>query len=165
MLSPQGRILYADYRTRRKIPRLEQLALASGLAGELRDITKNVVSACELDAERRRGVIRSGVPWFYRLLLSGHFERYAALPGTFTFERFSTFSKFKIKRTKTKTKKKSKMKNFFSFVSILVRSRSSSVYDYDQFVRHGFNTRRTSKTLSNLRSFISRWFTRITSNR
>lgn len=88
VLSPQGRFLYADYRTRRKIPRLEQLALASGLAGELRDITKNVVSACELDAERRRGVIRSGVPWFYRLLLSGHFERYAALPGTFTFERF-----------------------------------------------------------------------------
>ena len=88
VLRPGGRFLYADYRTRRKVPRLEQLAHTAGLRGELRDITPNVVSACELDAERRRGVIRSGVPWYYRLLFSGSFERYAGLPGTVTFERF-----------------------------------------------------------------------------
>ena len=49
--------------------------------GELRDITPNVVSACELDAERRRGIIRSGVPWYYRLLFSGSFERYSGYTG------------------------------------------------------------------------------------
>ena len=88
VLPPGGRFLYADYRTRRKVPRLEQLARAAGLQGELRDITPNVVSACELDAERRRGLIRTGVPWYHRLLFSGPFERYAGLPGTVTFERF-----------------------------------------------------------------------------
>ena len=53
---------------RHKVHRLEQLAHAAGLRGELRDITPNVVSACELDAERRQGIIRSGVPWYHRIL-------------------------------------------------------------------------------------------------
>jgi ubiquinone/menaquinone biosynthesis C-methylase UbiE len=88
VLRPGGRFLLADYRTRRKVHRLEQLAHAAGLRGELRDITPNVVSACELDAERRRGIIRSGVPWHYRLLFSGSIKRYSGLPGTVTYERF-----------------------------------------------------------------------------
>lgn len=88
VLRPGGRFLYADYRKRRKVHQLERLTRAAGLRGELRDITSNVVTACELDAERRRGIIRSGVPWYCRLLLSESFERYAGLPGTLTFERF-----------------------------------------------------------------------------
>ena len=88
VLHPRGRFLYADYRTRRKVPMLEELARAAGLAGELRDITRNVVSACELDAERRQRIIRSGLPWHARLLLGSSLEGYAGLPGTSTFERF-----------------------------------------------------------------------------
>jgi SAM-dependent methyltransferase len=88
VLRPGGRFLYADYRARRKVHLLERLAPAAGLRGELRDITPNVVSACELDAERRRGIIRTGVPWYYRLLLADSFERYSGLPGSVTFERF-----------------------------------------------------------------------------
>ena len=69
VLHPQGRFLYADYRTRRKVARLEQMASTAGLTGELRDITINVVSACELDAERRRRIIRGGLPWYCRPML------------------------------------------------------------------------------------------------
>jgi SAM-dependent methyltransferase len=90
VLRPGGRFLFADYRTHHKVHRLEQLAHAAGLRGELHDITANVVGACELDAERRRGIVRAGVPWYYRLLFRGSFERYLALPGTATFERFRT---------------------------------------------------------------------------
>jgi ubiquinone/menaquinone biosynthesis C-methylase UbiE len=88
VLRPEGRFLYADYRTRRKMPRLQQQARAAGLCGETRDITRNVVSACELDAQRRRDIIRAGLPWYLRPLLSGSLKRYAGLPGTPTFERF-----------------------------------------------------------------------------
>ena len=88
VLRPRGRFLYADYRTRRKVPKLERLARAAGLDGELRDITSNVVSACEHDAERRREIIRSNLPWYYRWLVGARVERYSGLPGTATFERF-----------------------------------------------------------------------------
>lgn len=83
-----GRFLYADYRTRRKVPRLERLARNAGLEGELRDITANVVSACRQDAGRRRALIRSGLPWYSRLALAGSLEGYSGLPGSRTFERF-----------------------------------------------------------------------------
>ena len=88
VLDPRGRFLFADYRTRRKVPILERLAGAAGLAGELRDITRNVVRACELDAERRRKIIRAGLPWYARLLLASSLEGYSGLPGTLNFERF-----------------------------------------------------------------------------
>ncbi len=88
VLHPQGRFLYADYRTRAKMARLEELASAAGLAGELRDITPNVVSACELDAERRRTIIRAGLPWYARLVLTSSLEGYSGLPGTANLERF-----------------------------------------------------------------------------
>jgi ubiquinone/menaquinone biosynthesis C-methylase UbiE len=88
VLRPGGRFLFADYRTQRKVPRLEELACAAGLAGELHDITLNVVSACELDAQRRRRIIRAGLPWYSRLLLASSLEGYSALPGTVNFERF-----------------------------------------------------------------------------
>lgn len=88
ILRPEGRFLYADYRTRKKLPKLEQLARNADLAGEFRDITKNVVSACELDAERRRDIIRSGLPWYSRLLIASSLEGYSGVPGTLNFERF-----------------------------------------------------------------------------
>lgn len=88
VLHSHGQFLYADYRRRSKIAGLEQLARSAGLVGELRDITRNVVSACELDAERRRSTIRAGLPWYARLLLTRSLERYSALPGTPNLERF-----------------------------------------------------------------------------
>ena len=88
VLHPEGRFLYADYRARKKLPRLEQQARRAGLAGELHDITKNVVRACELDAERRRRIIRSGLPWYARMLVGSSLEAYSGLPGTPNFERF-----------------------------------------------------------------------------
>ncbi len=88
VLHPQGRFLFADYRASRKVACLEETASAAGLAGELRDITSNVVSACELDAERRRRIIRAGLPWYCRPMFSGSLEGYSSLPGTSNFERF-----------------------------------------------------------------------------
>jgi ubiquinone/menaquinone biosynthesis C-methylase UbiE len=87
VVPPPGRLLYADHRTRRKVPRLEQLACAAGFVGVLRDVTPNVVRACELDSERRRALIRSGLPWWCRPLGVGRLERYAGIPGTVAFER------------------------------------------------------------------------------
>lgn len=87
VLRTEGRLLYADYRTRRKVPRLEQRIRGAGLAGPLRDVTPNVVRACELDSERRRALIRSGLPWWYRPLGVGQLERYAGIPGTVAYER------------------------------------------------------------------------------
>jgi SAM-dependent methyltransferase len=87
VLRQGGRLLYADYRTRRKVARLEQQIRSAGLAGSLRDITANVVRACELDSARRRALIRSGLPWWYRPFGVCHLEQYAGIPGTAAFER------------------------------------------------------------------------------
>jgi SAM-dependent methyltransferase len=90
VLHAEGRFLYADYRTRSKMGRLVELARAAGLAGELRDITHHVASACELDADRRRTMIRTGLPWYARLLLTSSLEGYSGLPGTPNLERFKS---------------------------------------------------------------------------
>ncbi|MGH6943282.1 MAG: class I SAM-dependent methyltransferase, partial [Geminicoccaceae bacterium] len=88
VLAPKGVFLYADSRARGKVPDLERLAQEMGLSGRFIDITGNVVSACELDSRRRRALIRTGVPWHYRMLLTRRLERYAAVPGSRKFERF-----------------------------------------------------------------------------
>ncbi|HSA80154.1 MAG TPA: methyltransferase domain-containing protein, partial [Geminicoccaceae bacterium] len=87
VLRVRGRLLYADHRTRRKVPRLEQLARAAGFAGALHDVTSNVVRACDLDSERRKALIRSGLPWWSRPFGRGRLERYAGIPGTAAYER------------------------------------------------------------------------------
>ena len=87
VLRAEGRLLYGDHRTSRKMGRLEQHLRAAGLGGMLRDITANVVRACELDSTRRRALIRSGLPWWCRPLGVGRLEQYAGIPGTAAFER------------------------------------------------------------------------------
>jgi ubiquinone/menaquinone biosynthesis C-methylase UbiE len=87
VLRTGGRLLYADHRTRRKVQRLEQRLCAAGLAGPLRDVTANVVRACELDSARRRALIRSGLPWWCRPLGVARLEQYAGIPGTAAYER------------------------------------------------------------------------------
>jgi hypothetical protein len=90
VLGVRGRFLYADHRTRRKVPRLEQMACGAGFAGPLHDVTPSVVRSCELDSERRRTLIRSGLPWWYRPFGRRRLERYAGIPGTAAFERLRT---------------------------------------------------------------------------
>jgi ubiquinone/menaquinone biosynthesis C-methylase UbiE len=87
VLGPKGRFLYADTRKRRKMRPFEEQLRVSGLAGPLRDITPNVVRACELDSERRRALIRSGLPKWAYLLGRRRLERYAGIPGTESFEK------------------------------------------------------------------------------
>jgi ubiquinone/menaquinone biosynthesis C-methylase UbiE len=87
LLGPHGRFLYADYRKRRDLQTLEGMLRAAGFAGPLRDITGNVVRACELDSDRRRALIRSGLPAWAYLLGRRRLERYAGIPGTASFER------------------------------------------------------------------------------
>ena len=81
VLRPGGRLLYGDHRTRRKIARLEQRLRAAGLAGRLRDMTANVVRACELDSTRRRALIRAGLPWWCRPLGVGQLEQLRRAAG------------------------------------------------------------------------------------
>ncbi len=88
ILRPNGRFLYADSRNRRRSSGLEQLLHETGFAGRFVDVTENVVSACELDSARRRSLIRTAVPWYWRILLSRRLEQYAAVPGSKRFERF-----------------------------------------------------------------------------
>jgi SAM-dependent methyltransferase len=87
VLRPGGRLLYADHRTRRKLPGLEQRLRAAGLTGPLLDITPNVVLACDLDSARRRALIRSGLPRWCRPLGVARLEQYAGIPGTAAYER------------------------------------------------------------------------------
>ena len=86
-LRPNGRFLYADSRSRRRSSSLEQLLHETGFAGRFIDVTRNVVSACELDSARRRALIRT-VPWYWRILLGRRLQQYAAVPGSKRFERF-----------------------------------------------------------------------------
>ena len=90
VLRTGGRLLYADHRRSHKLPLLESRLRAAGLAGPLRDITANVVQACEQDSGRRRQLIRNGLPWWCRPLGVGRLEQYAGLPGTVAFERLRT---------------------------------------------------------------------------
>jgi ubiquinone/menaquinone biosynthesis C-methylase UbiE len=93
ILRPNGRFLYADSHSRRRLSSLEQLLHETGFAGRFIDVTRNVVSACELDSARRRALIRTAVPWYWRILLSRRLEQYAAVPGSKSFERFRTRKK------------------------------------------------------------------------
>jgi SAM-dependent methyltransferase len=88
VLVPKGGFLYADSRAPRKVPGLERLAREIGLSGRLIDITDHVVRACELDSTRRRALIRTGVPWYSRMLLARKLEHYAAVPGSRKLDKF-----------------------------------------------------------------------------
>ena len=90
VLKPDGRFLYADASNQRRAADLEVLVRDGGFTGGFVDITANVVQACELDSERRRALIRTGVPWYYRALLARRLSQYAAIPGSRKFGRLRT---------------------------------------------------------------------------
>jgi ubiquinone/menaquinone biosynthesis C-methylase UbiE len=88
VLKSDGVFLFADARSRRKAADLKVLVRDAGFSGGFVDITSNVVQACELDSQRRRALIRAGLPWYYRALLTRRLRQYAAIPGSNKFRRF-----------------------------------------------------------------------------
>lgn len=90
VLRSGGAFLYADSRMRQHVPRPVKLLHKAGFKGDLRDVTSNVARACELDTERRRALIRSGVPWPYRVLMRRKLDNYAGIAGGATYRKFRT---------------------------------------------------------------------------
>ena len=85
-----GVFLYADSRMMKKIPRVEAALAASGLRGELHDITEHVRRACEEDTPRRLRLLRAAVPWRYRVLLGRQIRSYLGVTGSHMYEKFRT---------------------------------------------------------------------------
>jgi hypothetical protein len=88
VLRPDGVLLYCDTRRPDRIARTAEAMREAGLAGEIRDITANVLEACRLDTPRRQALIRRRIPWIYRLVLRRVVANYAAVAGS---ERFDDF--------------------------------------------------------------------------
>ncbi len=88
VLRPQGLFLYADARRANALDCLKNRLHRAGFSGSLEDITQNVALVCEQDSERRRELIRKGVPWYYRMLIGERLSNYAAIKGTKRLARF-----------------------------------------------------------------------------
>jgi SAM-dependent methyltransferase len=89
VLRPGGLFLYCDSRRGEGADAVAHQFRASGLAGEFRDITDNVVAACRADTPRRLAMIRRRAPWWLRLLLGRDLRNYAAVEGSAKFEAFA----------------------------------------------------------------------------
>lgn len=90
VLRSGGMFLYADSRMQQHVPRSVQLLHNIGFEGTFSDITSNVARACQLDCERRRALIRKGVPWAYRVLARRKLESYAGIVGSATYRKFES---------------------------------------------------------------------------
>jgi ubiquinone/menaquinone biosynthesis C-methylase UbiE len=88
VLRPGGVFLYSDTRRPKFVAAIEQAMRETALDGEFREITSHVAEACRLDSDRRRRLIRDGVPWYYRILFGKQLANYAAIEGTRKFEEF-----------------------------------------------------------------------------
>jgi ubiquinone/menaquinone biosynthesis C-methylase UbiE len=82
ILRPGGTFLFADHCQSSKLHLLNQHLSMAGLAGELVDITANILQACVSDGDRRRRLFRSAIPWYLRPLVRRRFEDAAALQGS-----------------------------------------------------------------------------------
>jgi len=84
VLRPGGVLLYADLRFPAAAEQLRtQLCRPGFVVRRERDITKNVVLALQLDASRRRAMVRRKVP----VALRGPFEAFAGVVGTRFYEK------------------------------------------------------------------------------
>jgi SAM-dependent methyltransferase len=90
VLRTGGAFLYADSRLARKVPAVAATLESVGLFGELHDITEHVRRSCEEDSERRLRLLRSAVPWPYRVLFASRMKSYAGIPGSRMYEKFRT---------------------------------------------------------------------------
>jgi ubiquinone/menaquinone biosynthesis C-methylase UbiE len=94
VLRPGGVFLYSDTRRPQLVAAIEQAMREAALDGQFRDITSHVAEACRLDSDRRRGLIRYGVPWYLRILFGKQLANYAAIEGTRKFEAFRSSRRF-----------------------------------------------------------------------
>lgn len=88
VLRPGGVFLYCDSRRAGEAAGVSRMMARAGLAGEFRDITENVLTACRLDSPRRLRLIENRVPWIYRLMFGRELRSYAAVEGSKKFEAF-----------------------------------------------------------------------------
>ena len=89
VLSGDGVLLYAESLKSDAVERTEAELEAAGFAAEFEDVTENVVEACRLDSERRRGLIQRQAPLLFKLLFTRQLENYAAVVGTKKFRAFA----------------------------------------------------------------------------
>ncbi|MBW8858629.1 MAG: class I SAM-dependent methyltransferase [Caulobacter sp.] len=89
VLRPGGALLYCDSRKPEDAIRVPEAMAAAGLRGRFVDITENVLQACRLDSDRRRALIDTRAPWFYRALLRDEMLSYAAVEGSAKFQAFA----------------------------------------------------------------------------
>jgi SAM-dependent methyltransferase len=90
VLRSGGGFLYADSRLTRKVPIVVATLESVGLLGELHDITEPVRRSCEEDSARRLRLLRSVVPWPYRVLFASRMKSYAGIPGSRMYEKLRT---------------------------------------------------------------------------
>ncbi|TWT11534.1 class I SAM-dependent methyltransferase [Reyranella sp. CPCC 100927] len=88
VLRPGGAFLYCDTRRARDVPGTTQALRDAGFDATFNDITDHVIAACRQDSVRRRQLIRTRVPWLYRILLRRALENYAAIEGSRKFAKF-----------------------------------------------------------------------------
>jgi ubiquinone/menaquinone biosynthesis C-methylase UbiE len=88
MLRPGGTFLFADHCRSSDLHLLNKHLSKVGLAGELVNITANILHACVSDGDRRRRLIRSTIPWYWRPLVRHRLEDVAALEGSRNWKRF-----------------------------------------------------------------------------
>jgi ubiquinone/menaquinone biosynthesis C-methylase UbiE len=90
VLRPGGAFLCSRTRHPRKVVGIAQSIRDAGFEAEFYDITDHVAEACRLDNDRRRQLIRTRVPWYYRILLGKELANYAAIEGSRKLESFRT---------------------------------------------------------------------------
>jgi len=88
VLRPGGAFLYCDTRRAADVTRTTQALRHAGFEAAFSDITDHVIEACRHDSVRRRQLIRSQVPWPYRVVLRRALANYAAIDGSRKFEKF-----------------------------------------------------------------------------
>ncbi len=90
VLRSGGAFLCSDSRHPRNVVGIAQSIRDAGFEAEHYDITDHVAEACRLDNDRRRQLIRTGVPWYCRILLGKELANYAAIEGSRKLESFRT---------------------------------------------------------------------------
>lgn len=90
VLKPGGVFLYCDSRKADMAAPVARMLAQAGLAGEVRDITANVLEACRLDSARRRRLIEARAPLAYRLLFGKELRSYAGIEGSAKYQAFAS---------------------------------------------------------------------------
>lgn len=89
VLTGDGVFLYAESLKSDALERTAAELAGAGFEAQFGDVTENVVEACRLDSERRRGLIRRQAPLLFKLLFTRQLENYAAVVGTKKFRAFA----------------------------------------------------------------------------